>query len=240
MYKSDSRVNSQFRAGLNRIEQSRIASKSWHSDITFENVPSDYAILKLHTNPTTGGDTLWASAYEAYSRLSKPVAKMLEGLEAVHDASWYKNNMDAHGMKFRDGVRGNPLNKGGDLVAVHPVIRVNPVTGWKGLLVNREFTTRIVGPTADESDVLLKYLFELVSNNHDLQVRFTWSVNNPPGVGDIAIWDNRSTFHTPTFDFQKKLRKGDRVVSLGEKPYYDPAGKDWREARGLPSWEDEL
>ena len=44
----------------------RISSASWHADITFEPIPSDYAILKVHTLPkinghVTGGDTLWAS-----------------------------------------------------------------------------------------------------------------------------------------------------------------------------------
>jgi len=33
-----------------------------HPDVTFELVPSDFAILKVHTLPPTGGDTLWASA----------------------------------------------------------------------------------------------------------------------------------------------------------------------------------
>ena len=38
----------------------------WHSDITFEPIPSDYTMLKLHTLPTingslTGGDTIFAS-----------------------------------------------------------------------------------------------------------------------------------------------------------------------------------
>ena len=37
---------------------------------------------------------------------------------------------------------------------------------------------------------------KIVSENHDLQVRFKWSIDNAPGVGDVAIWDNRSTFHT--------------------------------------------
>lgn len=30
------------------------------SDITFEPIPSDYAILKIVELPATGGDTLWA------------------------------------------------------------------------------------------------------------------------------------------------------------------------------------
>lgn len=43
-----------------------------------------------------------------------------------------------------DGVRGHSLNKGANLQAVHPLITVNPVTGWKGLFVNQVFTKRYV------------------------------------------------------------------------------------------------
>ena len=39
---------------------SRFASAGWHADITFEPVPSDYAMLKIHTLPVTGGDTVSA------------------------------------------------------------------------------------------------------------------------------------------------------------------------------------
>lgn len=37
---------------------SRFASAGWHTDISFEPVPSDYAMLKIHTLPETGGDTV--------------------------------------------------------------------------------------------------------------------------------------------------------------------------------------
>jgi hypothetical protein len=47
------------------------------------------------------------------------------------------------------------------LEAVHPIIRTNPVTGWKSVYVNRGFTRRINGVTKDESDVLLQYLFNV-------------------------------------------------------------------------------
>jgi alpha-ketoglutarate-dependent taurine dioxygenase len=93
-----------------------------------------------------------------------------------------------------------------------PVIRTHPITGYKTLFVNKgsgscsctpitsdshappsiRFTKRIVELTEDESDALLDYLFRHVAENHDLQVRFRWSTN------DIAIWDNRCTFHTAT------------------------------------------
>ena len=35
-------------------------------------------------------------------------------------------------------------------------------------------------------------VLELIAKNHDLQVRFKWNKN------DVAIWDNRSVFHTGT------------------------------------------
>ena len=39
-------------------DTSRYASVGLHSDITFEGAPSDYAMLKIHTLPETGGDTV--------------------------------------------------------------------------------------------------------------------------------------------------------------------------------------
>jgi hypothetical protein len=46
----------------------------------------------------------------------------------------------------------------------------------------------------------------------------------------------RSTFHSATYDYGQSLRKGDRVVSIGEKPYFDPTGTTRREALGLDAW----
>jgi alpha-ketoglutarate-dependent taurine dioxygenase len=56
---------------------------------------------------------------------------------------------------------------------------------------------------------------QLIAQNHDNQVRFKWRQN------DVAIWDNRSNYHTATYDYDD-ARVGDRVVALGEAPYYDP------------------
>ncbi|KAI1331112.1 TfdA family taurine catabolism dioxygenase TauD [Xylariaceae sp. FL0255] len=172
---------------------SRLASTGWHSDITFEKVPSDYAMLKIHTLPRTGGDT---------------------------------GSCDRLGNPLRKDVRGSPLNQGGDLKTDHPVIRTNPVTGWRSVYINRGFTKRINGVTKDESDVLLTYLFNLVTQNHDAQVRFKWNQN------DCAIWDNRSTLHCATYDYAG-ARAGDRVASLGEAPYLDLESMSRREALGL-------
>ncbi|KAK4676594.1 hypothetical protein QC764_401810 [Podospora pseudoanserina] len=206
---------------------SRYASNAWHSDITFEPVPSDYAMLKIHTLPVTGGDTLWASGYEVYDRLSEPMREMLKKLTATHDAKFFLDEARNLGNPLRECERGSPLNKGAELAAVHPVIRTNPVTGWNSVYVNKGFTKRINGVTKDESDILLKYLFNMVTQNHDAQVRFRWSKN------DVAIWDNRSTWHCATYDYNDP-RAGDRVCSLGEAPYLDvQGGKSRKEELGF-------
>jgi alpha-ketoglutarate-dependent taurine dioxygenase len=57
----------------------------WFNSISFERIPSDYAILKIVEPPNdAGGDTLWASGYEVYDRLSPALQKLAEGLTATH------------------------------------------------------------------------------------------------------------------------------------------------------------
>ncbi|GAA6042333.1 hypothetical protein JCM8097_003851 [Rhodosporidiobolus ruineniae] len=216
---------------------SLLASRGWHTDVSFEPFPSGYAILNMHTLPTNeqgeylGGDTIWASAYEAYDRLTPSMQKFLEGLTAVHDGNGFHNRAAALGIKVHEGPRGHPDNVGADLSAVHPVIRTDPITGWKGLFVNPAFTKRIVELNKDESDVLLAYLYRITVDNHDLQVRFRWDLN------DVAIWSNTSSQHNVTVDYAGlDVRKGNRTVSVGERPYFDPASRSRREALGLEPW----
>lgn len=166
---------------------------------------------------------LWASMYEAYDRLSPSMQAYLETLTATHVAQSFLDTAARDGRTFQE-PRGHPDNKGQDLTASHPLVRTNPVTGWKGLFVNKFFTKRIDQLTLDESDHLLSYLFSLVSENHDLQVRFRWTPNT------VALWDNRSTQHTATNDYGTRPRWGDRVVSVGERPYLDPNSASRTEA----------
>jgi alpha-ketoglutarate-dependent taurine dioxygenase len=125
-------------------DTSRLASVGWHADITFEPVPSDYAMLKIHTLPETGGDTLWASGYEVYDRLSAPMAQFLEGLTATHDATFFHEEARRLGNALREDIRGSPLNLGPALKAVHPVIRTNRkftsrsyLDSYRGVLIRR-------------------------------------------------------------------------------------------------------
>jgi hypothetical protein len=86
-------------------------------------------------------DTLWANAYEAYDRLTPTFRTFLEGLTATHRGDQFLEVSKRTGQPLAKN-RGAPENSepvGDDLTAVHPVIRTNPVTGWKGVFVNRGY-----------------------------------------------------------------------------------------------------
>ncbi|PMD29623.1 taurine catabolism dioxygenase [Hyaloscypha variabilis F] len=204
----------------------RLASEGWHADITFERTPSDYAILKIIKTPEdVGGDTLWASGYEAFDRLSPVWQRFAEGLTATHYQPNFNKVALEHKLELLEEDRGAPKNTGIDFTASHPVVRTNPVTGWKSLFGagHQVHAGWIDNVTETESEVIKAYFLKLIAENHDLQVRFKWNIN------DLAIWDNRSVFHTATYDYED-VRQGNRVVSLREKPFYNPASKSRREA----------
>ncbi|KAH6648636.1 hypothetical protein BKA67DRAFT_681721 [Truncatella angustata] len=202
--------------------------KQWHSDITFEPIPSDYALLRLTELPKTGGDTLWASGYELYDRISKPLRGFLDSLTAYYAQPGFKDAADANDFKLYASERGAPENVGDVLEAVHPLIRTNPVTGWRSVFGVGHHVQRIHGLSDEESRHFLDWFVQLIVENHDLQVRLRWQNAN-----DLAIWDNRSVYHAATPDYIHLglgERTGSRAVSLGERPYFDPESTSRREA----------
>ncbi|KAF3070669.1 putative alpha-ketoglutarate-dependent sulfonate dioxygenase [Daldinia childiae] len=213
---------------MRKSKSKRYDSAQWHSDIQFEPVPADYTSLRLTELPTTGGDTLWASGYDIYDLFSKPYQKFFEGLTATFIGEGFLAAAAANPekVKLHGGPRGNDANVGRELKAVHPVVRTNPVTGWKSIFAVGPFPRYINELSDQESSELLEKFGRTILENHELQVRFKWRNKN-----DLAIWDNRSAFHTATFDYDGLgERFGNRAVGIGEVPYFDPNSKSKAEA----------
>ncbi|KAE8351269.1 tfdA family taurine dioxygenase [Aspergillus coremiiformis] len=201
----------------------------WHTDTPFERAPGDFSALRITLLPETGGDTLWASGYELYDRLSKPYRQFVETLTVSYEADGFRDVARKSGVNLYTDARGSPLNVGTELTAEHPVVRTNPITGWKSIFPVGSWTKKINGLRVRESENLLKYFQDTVTLGHDLQVRFKWHDPN-----DIALWDNRSTFHSATFDFDGLgERRGKRAIGIGEVPYFDPTSRSRREDLGL-------
>ncbi|PHH74551.1 hypothetical protein CDD82_4883 [Ophiocordyceps australis] len=165
-----------------RLSPKEQSKDEWHSDIAFEPVPADYTSLRLVQLPKTGGDTLWASGYELYDRLSEPYQAFLEKLTVTFEQPRFKNIADLSGFRLYEKARGAPENTGSELKAIHPVVRTNPVTGWKSLFPVGGHVRHINGLTAEESERLLDWFLDLLYHNHDLQVRLKWQNANDIGM----------------------------------------------------------
>jgi taurine dioxygenase len=180
----------------------RANGEGWHSDVSCDEEPPMGSILYIKTCPPKGGDTLFANMYAAYDALSDRMKQYLDGLTAVHDG---EDNYRGTYANF--GVKDRPAYPR----AEHPVVRTHPVTGKKALFVNKGFTRHIVGVPRDESEGVLRYLFEHASNPL-FQCRFRWRENS------IAFWDNRCAQHRAMWDYWPHTRSGFRVTVQGDRP----------------------
>ena len=140
-------------------------------------------MLRMTELPVTGGDTLWASGYEVYDRISPAYQKFLESLTATYAQPIFNESAQKNNFELYSAERGAPENVGSDLIAIHPVIRTNPVTGWKSVYAVGHHAKRINEVSEAESEHLLQWFLQLIVENHDLQVRFRWANKN-----DLAIW----------------------------------------------------
>ncbi len=161
----------------------------WHSDVPFQECPPYGSILRPEILPPLGGDTLWASMYAAYEALPDSLRRLADDLMAV-------NAVD---------LTGKPRHE-----ATHPVVRVNPATGRRGLYVNSIFTKNIVGLTPADSAKLLD-LFYTHIGSPDFQVRFRWTSDI------VAVWDNRFTQHYAVNDYAERRRML-RMTMSGDRP----------------------
>ena len=177
------------------------AYNKWHTDVTFRQRPSIASILRMRLMPSLGGDTIWADTAAAYAGLPDAVKDRIVDLDAEHDI------VRSFGGRVSDEKRARLAR---DFPAVrHPVVRTHPETGEKILYVNHTFTTRILGVDEDESEKLLRLLFDRIKVP-EYQVRFRWTPNA------IGIWDNRSTQHYAVGDYWPADRVLERVTVSGD------------------------
>ncbi|KAL9709560.1 hypothetical protein Ac2012v2_007299 [Leucoagaricus gongylophorus] len=182
---------------------------TWHSDVSYEKQPPGTTWFWILDQPSVGGDTLFLSQVEAYNRLSPEFRRRLEGLRAVHSAVEQAD----YSRKLGGPLRREPVE------TEHPLVRVHPVTGEKALYINEGFTRRIAGFKKEESDYLLRFLFDHLARSADLHVRASYE------PGTVVIWDNRVTCHSATRDFDPTFRRhAVRLTPQAEVPI--PAKSD--------------
>jgi taurine dioxygenase len=192
----------------------------WHTDVTFLDQPVTFTCLRGVVIPEVGGDTMWANTVNAYNTLTPELRALADSLRVIHT--------NAPGDVRIDGGRSNPawIESGKQFMstiyrAEHPAVVVHPETGERALLLGG-FAHRLVGYPTDLSRAIIRTFQEYVTRPENT-VRWHWR------VGDVAIWDNRSTQHCAVVDYGDAYRRCERVTVAGSIP----VGVDGRPSVGL-------
>ena len=191
---------------LKEKDQKEAVGEGWHTDHSYDQEPAMGSILHALEVPPQGGDTLFVSMAAAYEALSPTMRGFLDGLWAVHSSRhvFGASIMDTEAAK--SGRLGNAEAATQD--ALHPVVITHPLSGRRGLFVNPVFTTEIKGLSVNESAAVLGMIYDHCKQP-EFQCRLRWQ------EGDIAIWDNRATWHKAINDYHGFRRLMHRVTVEG-------------------------
>ncbi|MER5855047.1 TauD/TfdA dioxygenase family protein [Streptomyces sp. NPDC101169] len=200
------------------VDSATSKANEWHTDVTFVVNPPQLTTLRSIVTTPYGGQTLIANAAAAYRDLPEPLRSLADTLRVVHT-----NQHDyarpaattAQRQEYDRAFVSTPYE------AEHPVVRVHPLTGERGLFIGG-FAKRIVGLSSGDSADLLRILQSYVTRPENI-LSWTWSPNQ------LLIFDNRITQHYAVDNYDDHPRRLNRVTIAGEVP----TGVDGRRSEQL-------
>jgi taurine dioxygenase len=154
---------------------------AWHTDMSYLDTPPDASMLYALEIPATGGNTWFCGMQAACAALPDELRSRIEGRRIKHDGTYNSGGYLRQGVAAID----DPFAAPG---AWHPAILRHPANGRPTLYLGRRRNSFIEGYSREESEALLEALWA-----HATQPRFTYE--HKWQVGDLLVWDNRSTMH---------------------------------------------
>lgn len=158
---------------------SNFANQLWHSDSSFMNPRAAYSMLQAVITPSWGGNTEFADLRAAYDALPERNKAEIEHLSAEHYALHTRVTLGDEAYTDDQKKEIPP--------AVWPLVDTHPGSGRKLLFVGVHARQIMGWPTA-ESRMYLADLLEHATQR-EFVYRHEWQ------VGDLVLWDNRSTLH---------------------------------------------
>ncbi|MFG2133308.1 TauD/TfdA dioxygenase family protein [Streptomyces sp. NPDC048751] len=200
------------------VDSATSKANEWHTDVTFVVNPPQLTTLRSIVTTPYGGETLIANAAAAYRDLPEPLRVLADTLRVVHTNQYdYARPAatTAQRQEYDRAFVSTPYE------AEHPVVRVHPLTGERGLFIGG-FAKRIVGLSSSDSADLLRILQSYVTRQENI-LSWTWSPNQ------LLIFDNRITQHYAVDNYDDHPRRLNRVTIAGEVP----TGVDGRRSEQL-------
>ena len=189
------------------VDSETSKANEWHSDVTFVVNPPQVSTLRSIVTTAYGGETLIANAGAAYRDLPESLRNLADSLWAVHtnEYDYARPLAPTEARREHDDIFVSTIYE-----AEHPVVRVHPLTGERGLFVGG-FAKRIVGLSRGESADLLRTFQSYVTRPENV-VRWSWSAHQ------LVIFDNRITQHYAVDNYDDLPRRLNRVTVAGDVP----------------------
>ncbi len=153
----------------------------WHTDMSYLDMPPIASSLYAVEIPSDGGNTHFCCMSSVYQALPEATKRRISDLRIKHDGTYNSGGFVRHGLRETKDPRTSPG-------AIHPLVCVHPETGRKALYVGRRRNSYIIGLELADSEALLDEIWLNIENKRHAW-EHTWR------VGDLVLWDNRSTMH---------------------------------------------
>ncbi len=181
-----------------RRRMNGISNRIWHTDASFENPCGRYSMLYARNIPPVRADTEFADMRAAYEALSDALKETIAPLHVYHSIVYSRHTM---GFDF------SPEEQAKLPGATHPLVRTIEGSDRKALYL-ASHAARVIEWEVPEGRLLLKDLIEHATQREFLSSH-QWE------LGDLVIWDNRTTMHRARpFDDKKYKRELTRVTTL--------------------------
>lgn len=186
-------------------ETSPLFADNWHSDWSFLPKPPAGTTLYGNIIPPVGGDTLFANQYAAWDGLPAALRTAVEGRQGVHSARRGYAPDGRYGQKDKGRSMDIIYSDTAMKTRTHPVGRVHTETGRTALYVSPAYTLGIEGLPQDESDDLMRQLFEEMARP-EYVYRHQWQ------QGTLLLWDNRCLVHAASGGYEGHRRLLHRIT----------------------------
>ncbi len=205
------------------VDSETSRSNEWHSDVTFVVNPPQVTTLRSIVTTPYGGETLIANTGAAYRDLPEPLRALADSLWATHtnEHDYARPAARTEAQREHDRVFVSTVYE-----VEHPVVRVHPLTGERGLFIGG-FAKRILGLSRSDSADLLRIFQRHVTRPENV-LRWSWSPNQ------LLIFDNRITQHYAIDNYDDLPRRLNRVTVAGDVPTGADGGRS-RQRVGDPS-----
>ena len=178
----------------------KLGDRLWHSDSSFRPIPARYSLLSGRIIPSWGADTEFADMRAAYDALDDRTRHEVEDLVCEHSLMFSREAIGFVELTPEERSAFQPVRQ--------RLVRVHKVTGRKSLFLSSHAGT-ILGWTIPEARMFLRDLTEFAT-----QRRFVYS--HTWRVGDLVVWDNRTTMHRARRFDRAEIRDVRRTTLAGD------------------------